>query len=82
MERKMGPHTILSYEEETVIANCVLKMAEAWFPVTVKQLQDIAQQLLTDLRRDNPFADNRIGRTWVQGFFRKNGNISKRISKT
>ena len=67
LERKMGPQTILSYEEETVIANWVLKMAKAGFPL--KQLQDSAQRLMTDLRRDNPFADNRPGRTWIQGFY-------------
>ena len=81
MERKMGPQTILSYEEEIVITNWVLKMAEAGFPVTVKQLQDSEQRLMTDLRRDNPFADNRPGRTWIQGFLKRNGNISKRISQ-
>ena len=43
IERKMRPQTILSYEEETVIANWVLKMAEAGFPVTVKKLQDSVQ---------------------------------------
>ena len=43
MERKMGPQTILSYEEETVIANWVLNMTEAGFPVAVKQLQDSVQ---------------------------------------
>ena len=73
MERKMGPQTILSYEEETITANWVLKMAEAGFIVTVKQLQDSVQWLMTDLRRENPFADNRPGRTWIQEFLR-NGN--------
>ena len=76
----MGPQTILSYEEETVFANWVLKMAETGFPVTVKQLQDSVQRLMTDLRRGNPFANNRPGRTWIQGFLRRNGNISKHIS--
>ena len=81
MERKMGPQTILSYEEETFIPNWVLKTAEAWFPVTVKQLQDSVQRLMNDLRRDNPFADNHPGRTWIQGFLSRNGNISKCISQ-
>ena len=81
MERKMGPQTILSYEKKTVIANWVLKMPEAGFPVTVKQLQDSVQRLMTDLRRDNPFADNCPGKTSIQGFLRRNGNISKRISQ-
>ena len=80
MERKMGPQTVLSYGEEKVIPNWVLKMAEAGFPVTVKQLHGSVQRLMTDLRRDNPFADNHPGRTWIQGFLRRNGNISKRIS--
>ena len=71
MERKMGPQTILSHKEETVMANWVPKIAEAGFPVTVKQLQDSVQRLMTDLRRDNLFADNRPGRTWIQGFFLK-----------
>ena len=65
MERKMGAQAILSYEEKTAIANWVLKMADAGFPVTVKQLQDSVQWLMTDLRRDNPFADNRPGRTRI-----------------
>ena len=56
-------------------------MAEAGFPVTVKQLQDSVQRLMTDLRRGNPFADNCPGRIWIHGFLRRNGNISKRISQ-
>ena len=81
MERKMGPQTILIYDEETVIANWFLKMAEAGSSVTVKQLQDSVQRFMTDLRRDNPFAENCPGRTWIRGFLRGNGNMSKRISQ-
>ena len=66
MEKKKAPQIILSYEEEAVIANWVLKMAEAGFPVTVKQVQDSIQRLMTDIRRDNPFADNRSGRIWAK----------------
>ena len=80
-KRKMGPQTILSYEEETVVANWVLKMAEAGFPETVKQLHDSVHRFMTNLWRDNPFADNRPGRTWIQGFLRRNANISKRKSQ-
>ena len=36
---------------------------------------------MTDLRRDNPFTDNHPGRTWVQGFLKRNGNVSKCISQ-
>ena len=36
---------------------------------------------MTDLRRDSPFADNRPGRTWIQGFLKRNSNISKLISQ-
>ena len=50
MDRKMRPQTILSYTEETVIASWVLKLEEAGFPVTVKQLKDSVQWLMTDLR--------------------------------
>ncbi|KAJ4451842.1 hypothetical protein ANN_03320, partial [Periplaneta americana] len=56
-------------------------MAEAGFPVTVKQLQDSVQRLMTDLKRKNPFVDNRPGRTWIQGFLQRNSNISQRISQ-
>ena len=34
---------------------------------------------MTDLRSYNPFADNCPGRTSIQGFLRRNGNISKRV---
>ena len=56
-------------------------MTEAGLSVTLKQLQDSVQRLMTDLRRDNPFAYNHPERTWIQGFLKRNGNISKRISK-
>ena len=36
-------------------------MKEAGFPVTAKKLQDSIQCLMTELKRDNPFLDNRHG---------------------
>ena len=72
MEKKKGLQTI-SYEEEIVSANWVLKKPEAGFPVTVKQLQRSVQWLIIDLRRDNPIVENRPGKIMIQGFLRRNG---------
>ncbi|KAF9406540.1 hypothetical protein HW555_013128, partial [Spodoptera exigua] len=54
-ERRMGPESYLSTEQENVLVLWILEMAKAGFPVTVQQLQDSRGLLLlkNTLEMDN-----------------------------
>lgn len=82
MERKMGPTSILTPEEEHKICDWVQKMAKAGFPVTTEQLIVSVEKYLKEIKRPCVlFKHGRPGRTWVKAFIRRNPTISMRISQ-
>ncbi|KAH9642242.1 hypothetical protein HF086_005572 [Spodoptera exigua] len=61
-ERRMGPESYLSTEQENVLVLWILEMAKAGFSVTVHQLQDSVCKLVAKLNIKTPFKNNRPGR--------------------
>lgn len=49
VERKMGPVTVLSPNEEKLLSDWILHMDNHGFPITKSQLIDSVQKLLNDL---------------------------------
>lgn len=81
VERRMGPQSILTKEEETVLVQWIFTMANAGFPVSTDQLFDSVKRLLSDLKRDNPFTDGRPGRKWYIGFMKRNPQVANRMAQ-
>lgn len=65
IERKLGPDSILSKEEEAKIVTWLLKMNESGFPVTKEVLIDTVSKLVKELNRPNPFNNGIPGRTFM-----------------
>lgn len=80
-ERKMGRDSYLTKEEEGVLVTWILSMAKVGFPVGKEQLLNSVQHLMLELKRDNPFANNRPGKKWYASFLKRNPMISERTSQ-
>lgn len=79
--RRMGPDTVLSKDEEDLLAEWVVRVSKAGFPVTRVELLDSVQHLIKELKRDSPFTNDRPGRTWFNSFLKRNPNISIRVAQ-
>ncbi|KAJ8929688.1 hypothetical protein NQ314_017599 [Rhamnusium bicolor] len=53
-------------------------MARAGFPIGKTQLLDSVQHIMIELKRNNPFKNNRPGKSWYGSFLKRNENISLR----
>ena len=74
-----GPKTILTEAEESQLAGWVTEMAKIGYGRTVQELLLIVRKILDEDGRPNPFKDNKPGRSWMKGFFKRHPNISKRV---
>ena len=81
VERKMGPPPILNQAEENEIRQWIEKMAAAGFPITIEELVTNVERIIKEVKRQNPFKNDRPGSTWVKGFLSRNPTISKRVAQ-
>lgn len=77
-ERKMGPQSYLTIQEEKVFVNWIIAVAKAGFPIGKEDLLDSVQHLLNNSKREVPFKDNRPGKTWYHSFLKRNPEITLR----
>lgn len=80
-ERRMGPPTILSKEEEERIVQWMFTRAKAGFPVTKNNLLDGVSNFLKKIQRPNPFTQGVPGRSWFESFLKRHPNISVRMAQ-
>lgn len=80
--RKIGPNSVLTSEEENHLVSWIFNAAKAGFPVTTSQLFESVQLLIHELKRENPFVDDKPGRHWYESFFRRHPEISKRVPQS
>ncbi|XP_029341029.1 uncharacterized protein LOC103308392 [Acyrthosiphon pisum] len=78
LERKMGPKTYLSEEEEIRIKNWILAKAAVGFPVRPDDIRDSVQNVLKQFTRDTPFINCRPGIKWLNLFLNRHKEIGKR----
>lgn len=78
---KMGPTTILSEEEENLLIKWLFHISDYGFPATKEQLLDSVQLLMKNLKRDNPFVNDRPGRKWYESFQKRHPELAERVSQ-
>ncbi|KAJ8909255.1 hypothetical protein NQ315_010869 [Exocentrus adspersus] len=78
MSRQMGRDSYLTKNEENLLGTWVVNMARAGFPIGKTQLLDSVQHIMVELKRENPFKNNRPGKSWYSSFLKRNKNISVR----
>ncbi|KAJ8926254.1 hypothetical protein NQ314_021375 [Rhamnusium bicolor] len=82
MPRKMGPSIILTAEEENLLVNWLFHMCDRGFPATKDTLLDSIQLLMKNLKRENPFTNNRPGRRWYELFQNRHPELTVRVSQS
>lgn len=80
-EKKPGPPTVLSHEEEKTLVDWIFHLSRRGFPVTKIQLLDSVQMLITSLQKKNIFVNNRPERHWYEGFLRRHNKLAERIAE-
>ncbi|KAK9500067.1 hypothetical protein O3M35_001405 [Rhynocoris fuscipes] len=81
IERRMGPPSILTQDEENELVLWISSMCEAGFPVTKTYILNYVQRLVRKLNRPNPFTGDRPGKSWYQNFLKRNPCISSRLNE-
>lgn len=78
IEYRMGPDTVLSQEEESLLEKWIFHVADAGFPISKDQLLDSVQMLLNKSKRKTIFTENRPGRKWYESFTRRHPLVVQR----
>lgn len=78
LQRKMGPQSYLTQDEEKRLVDWMISMAKAGFPVSKEDLQNSVKRLVAELDRDVPFTDGRPGRSWCTSFLKRHPGLSFR----
>ncbi|CAG5073474.1 Protein of unknown function [Cotesia congregata] len=79
---KMGPSTVLSPQEELCIKNWIIDKAKLGFPMHPEDVKDAVQKILTDVKRPNPFLNNRPGRKWFSLFLQRHPDVVLKNTET
>ncbi|CAH0560708.1 unnamed protein product [Brassicogethes aeneus] len=77
----MGPQPYILPEQERILVKWIIDVAKAGFPVQPHQLMTSVQVLMMQLKQQNPFKDNKPGRTWLASFLKRNPEISNRVAQ-
>lgn len=80
-QRKMGPATILTTEEEECLVTWIFELSRRGWPITKEQLQDNVQNLIRELKRPNPFVNDRPRRKWYDSFMKRHPRLSIRTAQ-
>jgi len=75
---KSGTPTVLSENEETLLAEWIQEMAKRGFGRTREELLDTVHIILKQDGRPSPFTNSRPGKDWCYGFLKGHPGISTR----
>ncbi|CAB3222405.1 unnamed protein product [Arctia plantaginis] len=78
LPRKMGPDSVLTKTEETVLTYWCIALAKCGFPLKCDDLLNTVHNIISEDNRPNPFVNNRPGKKWYQSFLRRNPELSER----
>lgn len=82
MTRKMGPQTILSKEEESLLVSWIHAYAKKGFPVKRQTLIETVGDVVKEDGRETPFTDGTPGRKWFSAFMKRHPSVSERHAES
>lgn len=80
-QRKMGPSTELTFDEEKKLAEWILAKAKLGFPMHPEEVYDTVEIFLKENNRESKFIDGRPGKKWLSLFLKRHPNVTKRNSE-
>ncbi|XP_022826400.1 uncharacterized protein LOC111356328 [Spodoptera litura] len=78
LQRKMGPPSELTVDEEAKIAEWIVNKAKLGFPMHPEEVFDTVENFLTANNRKSKFTGNRPGKKWLKLFLNRHPEITKR----
>lgn len=78
LERKMGPSTILTKDEEELICKWIFANAKKGIPINKKTLMLTVGEIINNDKRKNPFKNGVPGEKWFSLFLKRHPDISQR----
>lgn len=72
---------MLGEEGEKKVVEWLLNIAKCGFPIKKQELLDTVQKILKDLKKSNPFKDDRPGQTWYVNFLKRHPEITVRSAE-
>jgi hypothetical protein len=79
-KHKVGHKTVLTEAEEQRIAEWCVHMARIGYGRTRQELLHTVKTIIDEDERPNPFHDNKPGRAWLDGFFKRNPQLTVRTT--
>ena len=76
LDCRLGPHTVLTSEEEARLAQYCVTMADMGFGVTEEGVMAISYAIAEKTGRDHPFKDSHAGRGWYEGFMARQATLT------
>ena len=78
VEKRSGPATILTREEEQQLVDYILLMGNKGFPFTKHMLLDSVALLIKKLKKQTTFTGGRPGRHWFESFLKRYPQLKMR----
>lgn len=75
---RLGPQTILTTEEETLLVHWITECHKKGFPKRKEDIQATVKQFLDKTSRENPFTNNTPGNGWYRSFLSRNPSVTLR----
>ena len=74
----MGPATILTTAEESLLCKWIIANAKKGFPVNRRILKETVAKIIADDKRKTPFTDGVPGDKWYHSFMRRHPQITEK----
>lgn len=82
VQRKMGPPTILTPQEELLLAKWINANAKKGIPLTKERLLETVSQIIQEDGQRNPFTSGKPGRKWFNGFLKRHPDVTQRYAES
>ena len=73
---KPGPKTVLTDEEEDLLARYLIQMSEMGFGLSRNTFMHLVYNIAEKSKRSHPFKHDKAGRSWFDGFRRRHPHLT------
>lgn len=82
VQRKMGPPTILTPQEEMLLTRWINASAKKGIPITKERLLETVSQIILEDGRKSPFNSEIPGRKWNNRFLKRHPDVAQRHAES
>uniref|UniRef100_A0A336L8I1 CSON006613 protein n=1 Tax=Culicoides sonorensis TaxID=179676 RepID=A0A336L8I1_CULSO len=72
----------LTKQEESLLTNWCVDLVNCGFPVNTEELTNAVKKIIDSTGRKTPFVENKPGRSWMNGFLKRNPILRQRQAES